>query len=717
MPININGGSRRAGSWWAKHLTNKEKNERVELIEIRGLAAETVPGAFKEMEALAIGTKCDNYFYQANINPRADEHLTPEQWVEAVDTLERNLGLTGQPRFVIEHEKDGRTHRHVVWSRVDVEHQRAISDSLTAPIHERTSRELETAFGLEPGKSILVPDRDFERPERGPEKWEIFRGASHGIDPNAVTAELTELWQSADSGKSFKAAIEERGYILTRGDRRDFVVVDQVGDDHSLARRLKGVNERGVREGMADVDRASLPSVAEGKAQIEARRHGENYFDRDAANTQWQSAVNDAGIAKDKSDAERHRQERAAREDQPIREDKPLSPTGGEIRLAWSLSDSGNGFASALEHRGIMLAEVSHDEAAASQRVAAFAKEILRFSPTYTEGELVAVNGFGNVYRLDPRTTGDTGTEIEGYLRTVDRSGLLNVTETREVMREASRATFMDELAAARPPTAIEAKINSLSTRSNDGNAFLEGLNKAGIALARATADDVADLNNEFALTFATTDKPIPASWCNIAEGELVAVNSYGGIHRLNPHRVDGDLCEALVADGGKAVLSIGAERFTATEARADAADFWLWTKWERADDRMERATEDVPDFSRTSETPLAKGFDFGGGLHAGISIALEGAAKVVESLSGVLDGLLGGSPAPEHRGEQIQAAPPPEPLPVAQFPHASAHIDTETRNEAVRRAIMEMERSLRQDSQRREREGGRGQEIERDRS
>jgi hypothetical protein len=107
MPIIINGGSRCAGKWWARHLENAEKNERVELVGIAGLSADTVPGAFREMYALSLGTKCKNYFYQANINPRADEHLTPAQWREAIDTLETNLGLAGQPRFVVEHEKRG----------------------------------------------------------------------------------------------------------------------------------------------------------------------------------------------------------------------------------------------------------------------------------------------------------------------------------------------------------------------------------------------------------------------------------------------------------------------------------------------------------------------------------------------------------------------------------------------------------------------------------
>jgi hypothetical protein len=715
MPIIINGGSRRAGGWWAKHLTNTEQNERAELVEMRGVTAESVGGAFAEMRALATGTKCTNYFYQANINPRADEHLTPEQWGQAVDTLERNLGLTGQPRFVIEHEKGGRTHRHVVWSRIDVEHQRAIPDSLTAQIHEQTSRELEIAFDLERGKSILVPDRDFERPERGPQKWETFRGQRHGIDPRTITEELTGLWQGTDSGRSFKTAIEERGYILAQGDRRDFVVLDEAADVHSLARRIEGAKAKDIRERLADLDRSTLPSVDEAKAQIEARRHADNYYDRDAADAQWQSAVNNAGIAKDNADTQRSKPDRASAQEQPARNDQLLGPTAGDIRLAWSLSDSGAGFASALEHRGIMLAAVSREEAEASSRVAAFAKGLGRVAPSYTDGELVAVNGFGGVYRLDPHTTGDGGDEIASYLRTVDRSGLLNVTETREVMREASRATFMDELAAARPATAIERKIHDLSTGAKDESAFLKGLDDAGLALARATADDVSDLGREFALSFAATDKPVPTDWCWIAEGELVAVNSYGGIHRLNPHIVDGDLCEALVTDAGKAILSIGAERFTALEARADTTDHWNLIREARSAERMERATEANTDAGSEVEKPKDQGVDFGVGVLGGVSRALEGAARIVESLGDVLDTLTGGSPQPAPQPEKPPPAPEPQPLPVAEFPRASAPLDADTRREAVLRAIAEMESALRQEDERRDREAGRGLEIERE--
>ena len=69
------------------------------------MTATTVDGFFREIGAVASGTRTKNYFYHANINP--EEHLTAEQRLEAVDRLERNLGLEGQPRFIIEHEKHG----------------------------------------------------------------------------------------------------------------------------------------------------------------------------------------------------------------------------------------------------------------------------------------------------------------------------------------------------------------------------------------------------------------------------------------------------------------------------------------------------------------------------------------------------------------------------------------------------------------------------------
>jgi hypothetical protein len=268
--VIIKGGSRKNRRFFAHHLLNAIDNDKVRVVEFRGLAKEDVSGAFLDMEAMAKGTRCQNYFYQASLNPRENERLSDEQWSRAVDTLERHLGFEGQPRFVIEHEKHGRVHRHVVWSRIDADSMTALPDSLTYRKHEAAAREIERDCGLEPVESVLVKDRQSPRPERRAKDYEGFRGAQTGLSPNQVEAEVTALWLASDSGEAFRAALEAKGYLLCRGDRRDFCIVDPAGDEHSLARRITGVRAAELRERMTDIDRDSLPTVAEGRALADA---------------------------------------------------------------------------------------------------------------------------------------------------------------------------------------------------------------------------------------------------------------------------------------------------------------------------------------------------------------------------------------------------------------------------------------------------------------
>lgn len=259
----INGGSRSNWRFFAGHLMKGEENERVTIPEIRGLAAETVLEALREMSALASGTRCKNFFYHANLNPRADERLSADQWETAVDTLEANLGLTGHSRFIVEHEKEGRCHRHVIWSRINPDTMTATSDSNNYASHERTARALEQEFGH--ASVAGAHEREGPRPKRRPKNWETFRGHASGIDPQEVTRAITALWQQADSGKAFTASLAQHGYVLCRGDRRDFCIVDPMGEAHSLARRIDGAKAAQIRARLADIDRASLPTVAEAK--------------------------------------------------------------------------------------------------------------------------------------------------------------------------------------------------------------------------------------------------------------------------------------------------------------------------------------------------------------------------------------------------------------------------------------------------------------------
>lgn len=261
----IKGGSRKSAAFFAKHLMKTEENERVAIVEMKGLYADDLKEAFREMRLVAAGTRAENYFYHASINPREDERLTPEQWETAVNTLERNLNLEGHARFQVEHEKEGRTHRHIVWSRVDPDTMTVTPASDNYLAHDKTRAELEQEFHHEPTPSTPEPSK---RKSREIEDWENFRAQESGIDPKQVKAEVTQLWKLSDSGRAFQSALEERGYVLCKGDQRDFCLVDAAGDVHSLGRRIEGVKAAEIRARLADIDRDSLMTVKEASAWV-----------------------------------------------------------------------------------------------------------------------------------------------------------------------------------------------------------------------------------------------------------------------------------------------------------------------------------------------------------------------------------------------------------------------------------------------------------------
>lgn len=290
----IKGGARSSGGFFAHHLMKAEDNERVDVTEIRGLLADNVRDALQEMRMVAAGTKADNYFYHASINPREDEHLTPEQWEVAVDRLEQNLGLTDHARFQVEHEKEGRIHRHIVWSRVDLESMTVTPASGNYLAHDKTRAELEREFSHEPTPPTPEPS---QRKSREFAEWENWRGTESGISPAEMKAEITALWQQSDGGRAFSAAIEEKGYLLAKGDRRDFVLIDSEGDIHSLARRIDGAKAADIRAKMTDLDRDSLMTAQEASAWMKGKDEAENSGSSDARILPEEQATQDPRAA------------------------------------------------------------------------------------------------------------------------------------------------------------------------------------------------------------------------------------------------------------------------------------------------------------------------------------------------------------------------------------------------------------------------------------
>jgi hypothetical protein len=551
----IEGGSRRAGSWWAGHLENEEKNERVELVEIDGLKGATIPELFRELYALSRGDPdCKNYFYQYNIDPRKDERLTDAQWKESHEMLRGNLGLEGQPGFRVRHTKrDPDTgaisiHEHGITLRIDLDRMKAIPDSLTARIHEQTSRQIEEKFGLAPGRSILTPNRDEPRPPRGPKKWEQFRGIESGLDPAAIGKELASIKARSDNGRSFTAGIEATGkYVLAPGDRRDFVVIDLAGHERSLGRRL-GIKAAELRAFMKDVDPATLPTIEQAKAQQRAR--AAEVEQRKAAIGRYDDIRPEATARAAEHEkpgrpaAEQGREDRPAsgppRAPQP--EIKPLGKTAGEIRLAWQLTTTAAQFEARIEDKGLILVHVSRDEAENSWRAAAFAKAIGRQNRALREGFAV-VDQRGNVTRIEQRNTGSQWEEIQKRLGGVDKDELPTVAQAKEIMAERRRAEWLEKKQAERaqerinePVIGARAEIRAAWMQSRDGDParddgakLEEALAVRGFAMARVTAAEAYE--SERISAFA---KEIGNRAPVLKEGEIVAVNGFGHGYRFD---------------------------------------------------------------------------------------------------------------------------------------------------------------------------------------
>ena len=107
--------SQRSGAMQlARHLFNAHDNDHVELHELRGFVADDLAGAFKETHAVSLGTKCTQFLFSLSLNPPELENVPVEGFEKAIDAIEKKLGLVGQPRAIVFHEKSGRRHAHCV---------------------------------------------------------------------------------------------------------------------------------------------------------------------------------------------------------------------------------------------------------------------------------------------------------------------------------------------------------------------------------------------------------------------------------------------------------------------------------------------------------------------------------------------------------------------------------------------------------------------------
>lgn len=256
------------GQKLAAYLITGKMDERAELVELRGFAALNIREAFIDVMIQAEATRCERPFFHAHVRLPEGEALTRAQWQQVADRIEQQLGFEGQGRAIAFHyQPNGDTHMHIAWSRIDLEEMKAIDPGLYKNKCKEISRQLERELSLTRVRNERDPDQKTLAPARN----EFEQARRLGTDLTAIRETIRACWDRSDSGRSFTAALAEQGFILARGDRRDFVVVDPAGGDHALGKRISGVTAAETRARLADIDKAQLPSVDQAKA-LQAER-------------------------------------------------------------------------------------------------------------------------------------------------------------------------------------------------------------------------------------------------------------------------------------------------------------------------------------------------------------------------------------------------------------------------------------------------------------
>lgn len=260
----LKGSQRAFGQNLAAHLMKLDDNEHVELHQLRGFVADDLKGAFKEAEAISRGTKCSQYLFSLSLSPPEQELVPSAIFERAIDTIEQRLGLDGQPRAIVFHEKEGRRHAHCVWSRIDAE-------TMTArPMSFFKNRLTELSRGLYLEHGWKMPDGIRDSAKRDPTNFTLAewqQAKRQGADPRWLKQSMQECWAMSDDRKALGRALEERGFFLAKGDKRGFVVLDHQGEVYSLPKIL-GLKTKEVRERLGNGD---LPSVEATQKTIGAR--------------------------------------------------------------------------------------------------------------------------------------------------------------------------------------------------------------------------------------------------------------------------------------------------------------------------------------------------------------------------------------------------------------------------------------------------------------
>ena len=236
----------------------------MELHEIRGFVSDDLMGAMREAYAVSKGTKCHQHLFSVSLSPPQTENVGVEVFEQAIEEIEERNSLSGQPRIIVFHEKEGRRHCHAAWSRIDAEQMRAVNLSFFKNKLRDVSRQLYLDHGWRMPKGLM------DSKARDPFNYDLatYQQAKRiGVNARDLKRDIQECYAVSDSASSFQTALKECGFRLAKGDRRGFVAVpvEHPNEVFSVARATrKKAKVISAKLG----DPKALPSVDETRTNI-----------------------------------------------------------------------------------------------------------------------------------------------------------------------------------------------------------------------------------------------------------------------------------------------------------------------------------------------------------------------------------------------------------------------------------------------------------------
>lgn len=263
------GRSFRGAAAYFLHDRNASTRERVAWTHTENLLTRDPDKAWKVMAYTCMvqeqlkqasgqartGRKLEKPVFTYSLSWHEEDRPDREHMLATAQRSLQALGLTGHEVLIVGHRDTKHPHCHVIVNRVHPVTGRAADVRFSKRKFSEFARTYEHERGV-----IRCHQREENHMQREQGKPTRHR------DPNIVAA-----WRESDDGRSFAAALKERGYHLAQG-RKRIVVVDPYGRSINPIRHLEGVRTRELDDRLGDLDRSRLPDATLLGKSIEARR-------------------------------------------------------------------------------------------------------------------------------------------------------------------------------------------------------------------------------------------------------------------------------------------------------------------------------------------------------------------------------------------------------------------------------------------------------------